>query len=158
MWPRDMIQTVSGLLAIRGHEDARRVLFYLQVTQEEDGHWPQNMFVNGHPSWTGIQLDETAYVILLVSLALRRRTQASDLAPLWEMVRRAVGYLVRHGPVTPLDRWEEEAGYFASTIPVVIAAMLALRRWRKPRENPSWGSSSAKLPIVGTPKLSRCFT
>ena len=71
VWPRDMMQTVSGLLAARGHEDARRVLFYLHVTQEADGHWSQNMFLDGHPSWKGIQLDETAFVILLVELARR---------------------------------------------------------------------------------------
>jgi glucoamylase len=40
------------------------------------------------------------------------------------MVRRAAGYLVCHGPLTPLDRWEEECGYFASTMPVAIAALL----------------------------------
>ena len=50
VWPRDMIETVGGLLAIQKHEDARRVLFYFKVTQEADGHWPQNMWVDGvHP-------------------------------------------------------------------------------------------------------------
>ncbi len=125
VWPRDMAQTVGGLLALRGHEDARRVLFYLHVTQEADGHWPQNMFLDGHPSWNGIQMDETAFVILLVSLARREGALADcDLESLWEMVRKAAGYLVCHGPITPLDRWEEQSGYFASTIPVEIAALL----------------------------------
>ena len=120
-----MIQTVGGLLALRGHEDARRVLFYLHVIARTDGHWPQNMFLDGRPSWTGIQLDETAFVILLVSLARREGALADrDLKSLWDMVRKAAGYLVCHGPVTPLDRWEEECGYFASTMPVEIAALL----------------------------------
>ena len=69
VWPRDMIETVVGLLAIDKLEDARRVLFYFQVTQEADGHWPQNMFLDGRHSWNGVQLDETAFVILLVALA-----------------------------------------------------------------------------------------
>jgi glucoamylase len=125
VWPRDMIQTVGGLLAVRAHEDARRALFYLHVTQEADGHWPQNMFLDGHPSWDGIQLDETAFVILLVDLARREGALADqDVKTLWEMVRKAAQYLVCHGPVTPLDRWEEERGYFASTTPVEIAALL----------------------------------
>ena len=47
-----------------------------------------------------------------------------DLESLWEMIRKAAGYLVCHGPITPLDRWEEECGYFASTLPVEIAALL----------------------------------
>lgn len=46
------------------------------------------------------------------------------LTTLWEMVRKAAAYLVCHGPVTPLDRWEEQSGYFASTLPVEIAALL----------------------------------
>ena len=126
VWPRDMIQTVGGLMAIQQHEDARRVLSYFRVTQDADGHWPQNMLTNGLHSWNGIQLDETAFVILLVDLARREHALDEDnLASFWPMVRRAVGYLVRHGPVTPLDRWEEESGYFASTMSVEIPALLA---------------------------------
>jgi glucoamylase len=124
-WPRDMIETVGGLLALKGHEDARRVLFYFEVTQEADGHWPQNMFLHGLPFWNGVQLDETAFVILLVNLAHREGAlHDKDLPPLWPMVRAAASYLVRNGPVTPLDRWEEEAGYFASTMAVEIPALL----------------------------------
>lgn len=125
VWPRDMIQTVGALLAIEKHDDARRVLFYLQVTQNADGHWPQNMFLDGCHNWNGIQLDETAFVILHVGMS--RRQQALDdacLARLWPMVRRAAEFLVASGPVSPMDRWEEEAGYFASTMAVEIAALL----------------------------------
>ncbi len=83
------------------------------------------MEVSGKPFWNGIQLDETAFVILLVELARREKALAEDgVEFLWPMVRRAVGYLVRRGPVTPMDRWEEEAGYFASTIAVLIPALL----------------------------------
>ncbi len=126
VWARDMIQTVGGLLAVRGHLDARRILFYLHAAQEADGHWPQNMLSNGRPNWNGIQLDETAFVILLVDLADREGAlDDRDSDTLWEMVRKAAGYVVRNGPLTPLDRWEEEAGYFASTMPVEIAALLS---------------------------------
>lgn len=126
IWPRDMIETIGGLLAIQKHEDARRVLSYFQVTQDADGHWPQNMFTNGLHSWNGIQLDETAFVIQLVEFALRENALKEDqLTSLWPMVRRATEYLVCNGPLTPLDRWEEESGYFASTIAVEISALLA---------------------------------
>lgn len=138
VWPRDMIQTVGGLLALRGHEDARRVLFYLHVTQETDGHWPQNMFLNGAPSWNGIQLDETAFVILLVDLALAEGAlRPQDVQPLWQMVRKAAGYLICNGPVTPLDRWEEESGYFASTLAVEIAALLTAAEMADSNGEPS---------------------
>jgi hypothetical protein len=42
-------------------------------TQEADGHWPQNMWLDGSPYWSGIQMDETAFPILLVDLALREK-------------------------------------------------------------------------------------
>jgi hypothetical protein len=125
VWARDMIETVGGLLAVRKHEDARRVLFYLDTTQEADGHWPQNMFLDGRPCWGGVQLDETAFVILLVGMARGEKAlNDADLRFLWPMVRRAAGFLVRHGPVTPMDRWEEVPGYYASTLAVEIPALL----------------------------------
>ncbi len=58
--------------------DARRVLYYLQVTQEADGHWPQNMWLDGSPYWGGIQMDETAFPILLVDLANREKALEAD--------------------------------------------------------------------------------
>ena len=47
------------------------MLRYLRVTQEADGHWSQNMWLDGTPYWHGIQMDETALPILLVDLAAR---------------------------------------------------------------------------------------
>ena len=126
VWPRDMIETVGALLAAGAHEDARRILRYFAVTQDAGGHWPQNMFLDGKANWNGIQLDETALVIVLVEWALREKAVNQEhLDALWPMVLLAAGYLIRHGPITPMDRWEEEAGYFASTISVEIAALLA---------------------------------
>ncbi len=125
VWPRDLVETAGGLLAIGAHDDARRVLDYLAATQEADGHWPQNMWLDGTPYWNGIQMDETAFPILLVDLAAR--SGALDRAAIqryWPMVRRAAGFLVRNGPVTAQDRWEEDAGYSPFTLAVEIAALL----------------------------------
>ena len=61
----------AGFLAVGARHEARRVLRYLQVTQEPDGHWSQNMWLDGTPYWHGIQMDETALPILLVDLAAR---------------------------------------------------------------------------------------
>lgn len=125
VWPRDLVESAGGLLAAGAREDVRRVLRYLQVTQEADGYWPQNMWLNGTPYWGGIQMDETAFPILLVDLA--RREKALDkggLTSLWPMVKKAAGFLVRNGPVTQQDRWEEDAGYSPFTLAVEIAALL----------------------------------
>ncbi len=126
VWPRDLVETAGGLLAIGAYDEARRVLYYLQGTQEADGHWPQNMWLDGSPYWGGIQMDETAFPILLVDLA-RREGALSDeeVARLWPMVRNAAGFLLANGPVTPQDRWEEDPGYSPFTLAVEIAALLA---------------------------------
>jgi glucoamylase len=126
VWSRDMVETAGGLLAAGAHEDVRRVLGYLQKTQQPDGHWSQNMWLDGSPYWNGIQMDETALPILLVDLARREKAlTAGDVAKFWPMVKQAAGYLVRNGPVSPQDRWEEDPGYTPFTIAAEIAALLA---------------------------------
>ena len=65
VWPRDLVETAGGFLAAGAQHDARRVLRFLQVTQDADGHWCQNMWLDGSPYWTGIQMDEAALPVLL---------------------------------------------------------------------------------------------
>lgn len=126
VWPRDLVETAGGLLAAGAGEDVRRVLDYLQVTQEADGHWSQNMWLDGTPYWGGVQMDETAFPILLVDLARREGALADDeVARFWPMARRAASFLVRNGPVSPQDRWEEDPGYSPFTLAVEIAGLLA---------------------------------
>ena len=126
VWSRDMVETAGGLLAAGAHEDARRVLTFLQRTQQPDGHWSQNMWLDGAPYWNGIQMDETALPILLVDLAWREKALAAgDLEKFWPMVKNAAGYLARNGPVSPQDRWEEDPGYTTFTVAAEISALLA---------------------------------
>jgi len=128
VWPRDMVEAAGGLLAAGAKAEAREALVYLEATQEADGHWPQNMWGDGRPYWDGVQMDETALPILLVDLA--RRSGALDERDLtgtglWPMVKRAASFLVRNGPVTQEDRWEEDGGYTPFTLAAEIAALLA---------------------------------
>jgi glucoamylase len=124
-WPRDLVEIAGGFIAIGAHEHVRRVLRYLQVTQESDGHWSQNMWLDGRPYWQGIQMDETALPILLVDLAARNGVlEPWGKNALWPMVRKAAVFLARNGPVSPQDRWEEEPGYAPFTIATQIAALL----------------------------------
>jgi glucoamylase len=126
VWPRDTVEAASGLLAAGAHEDVRRVIQYLQTTQEKDGHWPQNMWIDGTEYWKGVQMDETALPILLVDLAVREKALATkDISRFWPMVFRAAAYVVQNGPVTQEDRWEEDAGYSPFTLAAEIAALLA---------------------------------
>jgi glucoamylase len=73
VWPRDLVETAGGFLAAGAPGDAIRVLHYLEGTQEIDGRWPQNMWLDGRPYWNGSQMDEAAFPVLLVDL-LRRES------------------------------------------------------------------------------------
>jgi glucoamylase len=126
VWPRDLVETAVALLAACAFDDAMRVLRYLEVTQEADGHWAQNLWLDGRPYWGGLQMDETAFPILLVD-SFRRQAPSylGDLARWWPLVHKAASFIVQNGPVTQQDRWEEDAGYSPFTVAVEITALLA---------------------------------
>jgi glucoamylase len=125
VWPRDLVETAGALVAIGAAEDARRVLDYLQSTQQEDGHWSQNMWINGSSYWDGVQLDETAFPLLLADMMRREELLTpGELKKLWPMLRKAAGFVVKNGPVTLQDRWEEDPGYSPFTLAATIAALL----------------------------------
>jgi glucoamylase len=126
VWPRDLVETAGGLLAAGAIASAKSVLDYLVAIQEADGHWSQNSWLDGRPYWSGIQIDETGFPILLYDMLLR----AGAIGPAEHeryagMIRDAAGYIVRNGAVTQQDRWEEDSGYSAFTIAVEISALLA---------------------------------
>lgn len=121
-WPRDLVETAGGLLASGAVEEAKEILDYLAATQLEDGHWSQNMWLDGTPYWDGVQMDETALPILLVGLAIREKIL--DEHRFWPLVLKAAGYVAQNGPVTQQDRWEEDPGYSPFTLAVEISALL----------------------------------
>jgi len=125
VWPRDLVESAGGLLAAGARPEAMRVLAYLRATQMADGHWPQNMWVSSAQFWTGTQLGETAFPILLLDL-LRRdgALPPQEIARFWPMVRQAVSYIVRSGPSTQQDRWENQPGYTPFTLAAAISALL----------------------------------
>jgi glucoamylase len=126
VWPRDLVETALGFLAAGAEPDALRVLRYLESTQEPDGDWAQNLWLDGRPYWGGMQMDETAFPILLVEMLQREaRYVLGDLQRWWKLVQRAAQFIVRNGPVTQQDRWEEDAGYSPFTLAVEIAGLLA---------------------------------
>jgi glucoamylase len=125
IWPRDLVENAGGLLAAGADEDALRVLHYLEVTQEADGHWAQNMWLDGRPYWNGLQMDETAFPILLVDLLRRQSPRCfGDSARWWPMVRKAAAFIAANGPVTQQDRWEEDGGYSPFTLAAEVSALL----------------------------------
>ena len=126
VWPRDLVETAGALLAAGAVTDSARVLRYLETTQEAAGNWSQNMWLDGRPYWGGIQMDETAFPVLLLDL-LRRETPDTlgNLQRWWPMVRNAATFILRNGPVTQQDRWEEDGGYSPFTLAAEISGLLA---------------------------------
>src|SRR6266478_5072147 len=126
VWPRDLVETAGALLAAGAVTDAARVLRYLESTQEAAGNWAQNLWLDGRPYWSGIQMDETAFPILLLDLLRREAPEIlGNLQRWWPMVRKAVTFILRNGPVTQQDRWEEDGGYSPFTLAAEISALLA---------------------------------
>lgn len=126
VWPRDLVETAGGLLAAGSGIDAKSVLDYLRATQEADGHWSQNSWLDGRPYWNGVQVDEIGFPVLLYDMLLRAGAiQSAHADHYTQMIEAAAGYIVRNGPVTQEDRWEEDSGYSPFTIAVEIAALLA---------------------------------
>jgi glucoamylase len=126
VWPRDLAETAGALMACGAIEDARRVIDYLRAIQEADGSWPQNTWLDGLPYWHGLQIDECAFPILLVEMGRRHGVlNDGELDGYMDMVRRAASFVLRNGPATAQDRWEEDGGFSGFTLAVEISALLA---------------------------------
>ncbi|WP_406853554.1 glycoside hydrolase family 15 protein [Alsobacter sp. KACC 23698] len=122
VWPRDLVESAGALLGFGALAEARNILRYLIATQNADGRWSQNQWLGGRPRWSGVQLDEIAFPVLL-AYALAE-VDALDGVVVEEMVRRALRFVVLNGPSTDQDRWEETPGVNAFTLAVAIAAMV----------------------------------
>jgi glucoamylase len=122
VWTRDMVQTASALLACGRDETALRALVYLACTQKPDGGFAQNFWVDGRPYWSGEQLDEVAFPIIL-AWRLWKANGLGDM-DVFPFVERAAGFLARHAPITHQERWEENAGYSPSTLAAVISGLI----------------------------------
>ncbi len=137
VWTRDMVQTASALVACGRAETARRALVYLACTQQNDGGFAQNFWIDGTPYWGGKQLDEVAFPIILAW----RLWKANALGELkiFPFVERAAGCLVRQAPITHQERWEENAGYSPSTLAAVIGGLICAAEMARVHESAELG-------------------
>lgn len=121
VWTRDLVNSATGLLATENTLTPLRALIFLAVSQRPDGGFAQNFWVNGEAYWQGIQLDEVAFPVLL-AWRLRAMNALRNFDP-YPMVLRAAAFMIRQGPATPQERWEEASGYSPSTLASNIAAL-----------------------------------
>jgi glucoamylase len=120
VWSRDLYQVATAFYALGDKASADRALHYLfTVQQKPDGSFPQNSWLDGRPFWGSLQMDEVSYPLILAYQLGR-----TDNETWTKHVRRAADFIVRHGPRTPQERWEEKPGYSPSTIAAEIAGLV----------------------------------
>jgi glucoamylase len=122
VWPRDLCECAGALLAFGATTEALDTLRYLRATQLADGHWHQNLWLGGSPYWGAVQLDETAFPVLLATVLHERG--ALDGVEVADMIQRALSFIVRNGPASDQDRWEEDSGINTFTLAACIAALV----------------------------------
>lgn len=119
VWSRDLYQVATAFMALGDTAAANRALdFLFNVQQRADGSFPQNSWLDGKPFWGSLQMDEVAYPLIL-AYQLERFDKKT-----YDHVRRAADFIVKNGPSTPQERWEEESGYSPSTIAAEIAGLV----------------------------------
>jgi glucoamylase len=124
VFSRDLYEAVTGMLAVGDVATARAATrFLFERQQTAAGNMPRNSLLNGEaaPDTGGVQLDETAYPVLMAYLT----GLSADHALYADHVRPAADYLVSHGPSFGNERWEEQGGYSPSTIAAEIAGLTA---------------------------------
>src|SRR5918993_2531060 len=121
VWSRDLYQVATAYMALGDKGAALRALdFLFKVQQKPDGSFPQNSWLDGRPYWGSLQHDEVAFPLILAHQLGR-----TDRETYTRHVRRAADFIVKTGPHTPQERWEEESGYSPSTIAAEIAGLVS---------------------------------
>jgi glucoamylase len=123
VFARDLYEIWTGLIADGDLATARdATLFLFERQQLADGSMPRNSLVNGRtaPDTGGIQLDETAYPLLMAD-----ELHLTDAALYENHIKPAANFVASHGPSFGVERWEEQGGFSPSTIAAEIAGLVA---------------------------------
>ena len=120
VWARDLYHVATAFDAMGDRATANRLLDYLfGVQQQLDGSFPQNSFVDGRPIGRGVQMDQVALPLVL-AYQFGRHDRTSWL----RHIKLAADFIVRNGPRTDQDRWEEKSGYSPSSLAAQIAGLV----------------------------------
>src|SRR5438270_102303 len=124
VWARDLYQVATALYALGDKAGADRALDYLfRVQQKADGSFPQNSWLDGRPFWGSLQMDEVAYPLILAYQLGRTDNETYE-----KHVKPAANFIVKNGPASPQERWEEQSGYSPSTIAAEISGLVCAAR------------------------------
>jgi glucoamylase len=124
VWSRDLYHAATAFDAMGDRASANRALNYLfNVQQKPDGSFPQNSWVDGRPIGGGLQMDQVALPLML-AYQLGRTDKTTWL----KYIKPAADFILRKGPYTEQDRWEEKSGYSPATIAAEIAGLVCAAR------------------------------
>ncbi|MFB6297479.1 MAG: glycoside hydrolase family 15 protein [Salinirussus sp.] len=124
VWSRDLYQVFTVFLAVGFHDLAVEQLEYIyEYQQDERGFIPQNTYVNGITRWGGEQMDNISFPAVMAYQLWAAGVDVAEAGYDYEHVRRSADYVVRNGPATAQERWEEEAGYSPSSIAAEVAGL-----------------------------------
>lgn len=120
IWSRDLYHVFTAYMAVDDKAAAGRALdFLFKVQQKADGSFPQNSGLNGTGGWGSLQMDEVAYPLIMAWQLGRFDKETYE-----KHVKRAADFIVKTGPSSPQERWEERPGYSPSTIAAEIAGLV----------------------------------
>ena len=120
VWSRDIYHVATAFMAMNDNETARRLLDYLfRVQQKRDGSFPRNSWVDGRVIGDALQMDQVA-----LPLVLAYQLERHDRETWLKHIKPAADLIVKRGPLTDQDRWEEKSGYFPATVAAEIAGLV----------------------------------
>jgi glucoamylase len=124
VWSRDLYEVATAFNALGDRAAALRALDYLfQKQQKTDGSLPQNTWVDGRPIGGALQMDEIAF-----PLVLAQQLGRTDRITWRKHIKPAADFIMRRGPATEQERWEEKSGYSPATIAAEIAGLVCAAR------------------------------
>lgn len=127
VWPRDLYHKALAFLAVGDVQAAVDVLFWFRKVQflsgDRQGMWSQNMWVDGTPSWGAYQQDQVGLPVALTARLVEMG--AVKYVDFRDMVTRAMNYMIKRGPVTDQERWEENGGMSPNSLAGGVEGLLS---------------------------------
>ena len=120
VWPRDLFKSALSLLRM-GDVKTAHDAFKFMTRMERNGRISQNTWVDGRPFWTGEQMDQEAFPVLLAYELQQAGVKLDDSSRAF--LDRRLARLRESSGWTGQERWEEAGGFSPNTIAVMAAAL-----------------------------------
>ena len=118
VWNRDSSYICMALDLYGIHDIPEKFFQWCSLSQNPNGSWLQNYFVNGKPRLTAMQDDQVGITIYSLLVHYNITKNKKILIKHWNMVKKAGNYIyeVLNSLKNSFDLWEENIGIFSYTI------------------------------------------